>query len=45
MILLDFEKPIGEVLNQIDRLKQVAEESQIDASATLRELEHKFILR
>ncbi|HAN76738.1 MAG TPA: acetyl-CoA carboxylase carboxyl transferase subunit alpha [Bacteroidales bacterium] len=42
MILLDFEKPIGEVLNQIDRLKQVAEESQIDASATLRELEQKL---
>lgn len=35
----DFEKPIEDLLVQIDKVKQVAEKTKVDMSATLRELE------
>jgi len=41
MTYLDFEKPIEELLEQIEKAKQIAEKSKIDISATIRELEVK----
>jgi acetyl-CoA carboxylase carboxyl transferase subunit alpha len=41
MTYLDFEKPISELLEQIEKAKQIAEKSKIDISATIRELEAK----
>jgi len=41
MTFLDFEKPIAELLEQIEKAKQIAEKSKIDISATIRELEQK----
>src|SRR5436190_36297 len=41
MTFLDFEKPIAELLEQIEKAKQIAEKSKIDISATIRELEAK----
>ncbi len=41
MTYLDFEKPIAELLEQIEKAKQIAEKSKIDISATIRELEAK----
>jgi acetyl-CoA carboxylase carboxyl transferase subunit alpha len=41
MNYLDFEKPISELLEQIEKARQIAEKSKIDISATIRELEAK----
>lgn len=41
MTFLDFEKPIAELLEQIEKAKQIAEKSKIDISATIRELHQK----
>src|SRR5437016_4645113 len=41
MIFLDFEKPISDLLEQIEKAKQIAEKSKIDISATVRELDAK----
>ncbi|CAN5570698.1 acetyl-CoA carboxylase carboxyltransferase subunit alpha [soil metagenome] len=41
MTFLDFEKPIAELLDQIEKAKQIAEKSKIDISATIRELHQK----
>ena len=41
MTFLDFEKPIAELLEQIEKAKQIAEKSKIDISATIRELQQK----
>ncbi len=38
----DFEKPIAELLQQIEKVKQVAEKTKVDMSATLTELEEKL---
>jgi acetyl-CoA carboxylase carboxyl transferase subunit alpha len=38
----DFEKPIADLQSQIDKVKQVAEKTKVDMSATLRELEDKL---
>ncbi|WP_276364450.1 acetyl-CoA carboxylase carboxyltransferase subunit alpha [Daejeonella sp. H1SJ63] len=35
----DFEKPIADLLQQIDKVKQVAEKTKVDVSATVAELE------
>src|ERR1041384_914934 len=43
MTYLDFEKPIAELLEQIEKAKQIAEKSKIDISATVRELEAKVL--
>src|SRR4051812_45300309 len=41
MTYLDFEKPISDLLEQIEKARQIAEKSKIDISATIRELEAK----
>ena len=38
----DFEKPLVELYDQIEKLKLVSEKSKVDVSATLRELEAKI---
>jgi len=38
----DFEKPITELMQQIEKVKQVAEKTKVDMSATLVELEEKL---
>jgi acetyl-CoA carboxylase carboxyl transferase subunit alpha len=40
----DFEKPIAELIQQIEKVNQVAEKTKVDMSATLRELEEKLDL-
>jgi acetyl-CoA carboxylase carboxyl transferase subunit alpha len=42
MNYLDFEKPIAELIEQIEKQKQLAEKSNIDASETIRQLEAKL---
>lgn len=42
MTLLDFEKPIGELLEQLDKTKEIAEKSQVDVTKTVVELEKKI---
>lgn len=42
MTILDFEKPIGELLEQIDKMKVVAEKSGVDVSKTIKDLEDKL---
>lgn len=37
--LFDFEKPIDDLVGQLDKVKQVAEKTQVDMSATISELE------
>jgi len=38
----DFEKPIGDLQTQIEKVNQVAEKTKVDMSATLKELEGKL---
>lgn len=38
----DFEKPIAELMQQIEKVKQVADKTKVDMSATLLELEEKL---
>jgi len=38
----DFEKPIADLLMQIDKVRQVAEKTKVDMSATLAELQDKL---
>ncbi len=40
--MFDFEKPIDEILEQIEKTKQIAEKSKIDLSAAINELEVKL---
>lgn len=40
----DFEKPIAELVEQLEKVKQVAEKSKVDVSATIKELEEKIEL-
>ncbi len=42
MNFLDFEKPIEELVEQMDKLKQVGEKSKVDISASIKELEDKI---
>ncbi len=39
----DFEKPIAELLQQIEKVTQVADKTKVDMSATLGELEEKLV--
>ena len=41
-VLLDFESPIGELLEQIEKTKEVGEKGNVDVSKTLRDLEKKL---
>lgn len=43
MTYLDFEKPIQELEEQLEKLKSVAEKSKVDMSASIAELEAKII--
>ncbi|PCJ84085.1 MAG: acetyl-CoA carboxylase carboxyl transferase subunit alpha [Flavobacteriales bacterium] len=40
--LLDFEEPIGTLLEQLEQAKNIAEESDVDVSTPVRELEKKI---
>jgi len=42
MILLDFETKIGELLEQIQKAKEIGEQSKVDVSVTLKELSDKL---
>lgn len=39
--LLDFEKPLVELENRIDQIRNLAEDSDVDVSSQLRQLEHR----
>lgn len=41
-ISFDFEKPLADLLGQIEKVKQVEDKNKLDMSATLAELENKF---
>ncbi len=41
-ITFDFEKPLAELQQQIDKVKQVEDKTKVDMSATVKELEDKF---
>ncbi len=38
----DFDKPIADLQNQVEKVKQVAEKTKVDMSATLKELDEKI---
>ncbi|RYD69630.1 MAG: acetyl-CoA carboxylase carboxyl transferase subunit alpha, partial [Sphingobacteriales bacterium] len=38
----DFEKPIADLVQQIEKVKQVADKTKVDMSATLDELDGKL---
>ena len=40
--LFDFEKPISDLIGQIEKVKQIADKTKVDMSATLLELENKL---
>lgn len=40
--LLDFEEPIGEILEQIEKAKKIGEDSQVNVDGTIKELETKL---
>lgn len=42
MILLDFEEKIGELQEQLDKAKEIGEQSHVDVSTTIKELEEKI---
>jgi acetyl-CoA carboxylase alpha subunit len=39
---LDFERPIEELVNQLEEAKAIAEKSQVDMSKAIKELEHRI---
>ncbi|NNM93947.1 MAG: acetyl-CoA carboxylase carboxyltransferase subunit alpha [Bacteroidia bacterium] len=43
MNYLDFEKPVEELTEQLEKVKQVGEKSKIDMTATIKELEDKIM--
>lgn len=40
----DFEKPIADLMEQLEKVKQVADKSKVDVTATIKELEEKIEL-
>lgn len=42
MVFLDFEKPLESLYEQLDKIKQVAEEGELDMSETIKELENRI---
>jgi acetyl-CoA carboxylase carboxyl transferase subunit alpha len=44
MNFLDFEKPIEELIEQLDKIKEAGEKSNVDTSSTVKELEEKIKL-
>ncbi len=43
MVFLEFEKPLESLTEQLDKLKQVSEEGDIDLASTILELEKKLV--
>jgi len=43
MILLDFEEKIGELQEQLDKAREIGEQSHVDVSTTIKELEEKIV--
>ena len=43
MILLDFEKPVAELQEQIEKAKEIGEKTKVDVSSTIAELEKKIV--
>jgi acetyl-CoA carboxylase carboxyl transferase subunit alpha len=39
MLFLDFEKPLEELYNQINKLKEMSAKNKVDVSNSIRELE------
>ena len=42
MILLDFEEPIGKLQEQLDKAVEIGEQSGVDVSQTINDLENKI---
>lgn len=42
MTFLEFEKPIAELVDQLEKIRQVADKSKVDVSKTVEELEEKI---
>jgi len=42
MVFLDFEKPIGELIEQLEKVQQIATKSNVDVSKTVKDLENKI---
>ncbi|MFN8255391.1 MAG: acetyl-CoA carboxylase carboxyltransferase subunit alpha [Bacteroidales bacterium] len=42
MVLLDFESKIGELLDQLEKAKEIGERSNVDVSVTIKELTNKL---
>jgi acetyl-CoA carboxylase carboxyl transferase subunit alpha len=42
MQFLDFEKPLEDLYNQMNKLKEMSEKNQVDVSATIQELEYSI---
>ena len=42
MVFLEFEKPLESLYTQLDKIKQVGEEGDIDVSDKIKELENKI---
>lgn len=45
MTYLDFEKPIEEIIEQIEKLKQVATKNKVDVTASIKQLEEKIKIK
>ncbi len=43
MNFLDFEKPVQELLDQIEKVKQVGEKGKVDTTGTVKDLEDKIV--
>lgn len=41
-ILLEFEEPIGQLFEQLEKAKEISEKSEVDVSKTIRDLEKKI---
>lgn len=41
-VLLDFEEPIGELMEQLEKAKEISEKSDVDVSKMIRDLEKKI---
>jgi len=41
-VLLDFEKPIGELTEQLEKAKEISEKGEVDMTKSIRDLEKKI---
>ncbi len=42
MVLLDFEEPVGKLLEQLEKIKEVEKDSEVDVSKTVEDIEKKI---